>query len=245
MKHLILFISLSTCISGFNQTLIEKGNTAYEKELYDIAVQNYMEAVSDEQKSANLFYNLGNAFFKSNELGEAIWAYEQAHKINPADQDVIFNLEFANALTVDKLTSESKGIGSWLTRNIFSYSPNFWFYISIIAGLITVVCLYFFFTPGSHLINNLSLFLSTLFGFILIASFTFSVLHKTRLTSTSKVVIIEPNAKILVTPTIESETSFELHEGAQLDIKSTQDEWYEVQLNHNSGWILKDEVWVY
>jgi len=245
MKYLIFIISFYVSSIGFNQTLIEKGNSAYEKELYDIAIQNYMEAISDDQKSANLFYNLGNAYFKSNELGEAIWAYEQAHKINPADQDIVFNLEFLNALTVDKLSSESKGIGSWLTRNIFSYTPNFWFYTSIISGLLTVICLYFFFTPSSHLVNNLSLFLTALFGFMLITLFTFSVLHKSRLSSISKVVIVNPNAKILVTPTTDSPTSFELHEGAQLDIKSTQNEWYEVQLNHNSGWILKDEVWVY
>ena len=54
-----------------------------------------------------------------------------------------------------------------------------------------------------------------------------------------------PNAKILTTPVADSPISFELHEGAQLNIKAAQDDWYEVQLNHNSGWILKNEVWAY
>lgn len=245
MKHLTYIIFTLFSINGIGQTLIEKGNAAYENEQYEIAVQNYMEAISNDEKSAELFYNLGNAYFKTNELGEAIWAYEQAQKINPADKDVSFNLEFTNNLTVDKLETTSKGIGNWLERNIYSYSPNFWFYISIVFGLLTVVTLYFFFTPSSHLVNNLSLFLSALFGFVLIVSFTFSILHKNRLTTNTKVVIVNSNAKILTTPTVDSPISFELHEGAQLNIKSEQDEWLEVDLNNNSGWILKDEVWVY
>jgi len=245
MKQLILLLILTLSNLGFSQSLIEKGNEAYQNEHYEIAIQNYIEAISNTQKSSDLYYNLGNAYFKTNEIGEAIWGYEQALKIDPSNKDIRFNLQYANNLTADKLTIESKGIGSWLTKNVFQFSENVWFYISLLSAFLTALALYFFFTPSSHFVNNLSLLLSSLFGLLLIISFTFAILHKSRLTNTSKAVIINSNSKILTNPKLDAPTVFELHEGAQLNIKKTQNEWYEVSLNKNTGWINKSEVWVY
>lgn len=245
MKHIITLFILSISLLSYGQSTIEIGNNAYQNEQYEIAIQNYLEAVSNDQKSSELFYNLGNSYFKTNEIGEAIWAYEQALKIDPSNKDIIYNLDYTNNLTADKLIIETKGIGSWLTKNVFQFSENFWFYISVLTALLTALALYLFFTPSSHLVNNLSLLASSLFGLLLIISFTFAVMHKSRLTNTTKAVIINANTKILTSPMIEAPTSFEMHEGAQLNLKSTQDDWYEVSLNKNTGWVNKSEVWTY
>jgi len=245
MKQIITQLALffSICVSG--QSTLEIGNKAYQDEHYDIAIQNYIEAISNNQKSSDLFYNLGNAYFRTNEIGEAIWAYEQALKIDPSNTDIIYNLTYTNNLTADKLTTKSKGIGNWLTKNVFQFSENFWFYISLLSALVTAISLYFFFIPSSHLVNNLSLLLTSIFGLLLILSFTFAIMHKSRLINTNSAVIINSNSKIFTSPKFDSTISFELHEGAQLNIKRTQDDWYEVSLNKNTGWISKSEVWVY
>jgi len=245
MKKILLLIILTISNLGFSQSTLEKGNEAYKAEHYKIAIQNYLETISNDQKSAQLYYNLGNSYFKTNEIGEAIWSYEQALKIEPSNEDILYNLQFTNNLTADKLLIETKGIGSWLTKNAFQFSPNFWFYMSLIFAFLTALALYLFFTPSSHLVNNLSLLFSSMFGLLLILSFTFSILHKSILTNNTKAVIITANSKILTSPTVDAPTSFELHEGAQLKLKTIQDEWYEVQLNKNTGWINKNEAWLY
>ncbi len=245
MKHILSTFILSISLIGFGQSKLEIGNKAYQNEQYEIAVQNYLEAISNNQKSSELYYNLGNSYFKTNEIGEAIWAYEQALKIDPSNEDILYNLHFTNNLTADKLAIETKGIGSWLTKNVFQFSENFWFYISLFSALLTALTLFFFFTPSSHLVNNLSLLFSSVFGLILILSFSFALLHKSRLTSNTKAVIINPNTKILTSPSIDATTSFELHEGAQLNLKSTQEGWYEVSLNSNTGWVNQNEIWTY
>lgn len=245
MKQFTILLIIFNSILGFSQSTLELGNKAYQNEQYSIAIQNYLEAISNDQKSSDLFYNLGNAYFKTNEIGEAIWAYEQALKIDPSNKDIIYNLDFANNLTADKLIIETKGIGSWLTKNVFQFSENFWFYISLLTALLTSLAIYLFFTPSTHLVNNLSLLASSLFGLLLIISFTFAVMHKSRLTNTTKAVIINSNTKILTSPLIDAPTSFELHEGAQLNLISSQTEWYEVNLNKNTGWVNKSEVWIY
>ncbi len=227
------------------EAIYKSGNEAYENEDYELAIQKYMELISDDYISADLYYNLGNAYYRTNEIGEAIWAYENATKIDPSHQDVGFNLEFVNNLTVDKISVNKKGIGSWLNKNIFGFTLNLWFYISLLSALIIAYLFYLFFTPTSHLVNNLSLLGITLFGLILIGSTTFSILQKNKITGQSKVVVVEDAAKVLTEPTENATTAFELHEGAQLNIKSKNDDWYEVELNNNTGWIQKKNVWTY
>ena len=245
MRLLLAILSFIFFGNSFAQSSFEKANSAYENEQYEIAIQNYMETLSNGERSADLYYNLGNAYFKTNELGEAIWAYEQAQKLNPSDKDIQFNLQFCNDLTVDKLTINNKGIGNWITKVLFSYSHNFWFYISLLSALITVISLYIFFTPTNTAVNNITLVLGGLFSLILISSVIIGAIHKARLTEQSRIVIIAPKNKILIQPSSESATSFELHEGATANIKSAQDDWYEVELNSNTGWILKEAVWSY
>jgi len=245
MKHLLSFLVLSISLFGFSQSIVEIGNKAYQNEHYKIATQHYLEAISNNQKSSELYYNLGNSYFKTNEIGEAIWAYEQALKIDPSNEDILYNLNFTNNLTADKLIIETKGIGSWLTKNVFQFSENFWFYISLISALLTALALYLFFTPSSNLVNNLSLLAGSIFGLILILSFSFALMHKSILVDNTKAVITIANAKILTSPSNDAAISFELHEGAQLNLKSTQDNWYEVNLNTNTGWVNKNEVWIY
>ncbi len=250
MKHslMILLLVLTHTINAEDMNPDEvfvKANNAYKAENYQEAINQYMSLIANNYCSSNLYYNLGNAYYRSNEIGEAIWAYEFAHKINPADEDVIFNLEFANDKTVDKISIEKKGIGSWLNKNIFRFSPNFWFFISVTSAFIVAFLLYLFFIPTSHLTNNLSLLGVVIFGVLLLSAASFSIVQKQKITGTSKVVVIKPSTKILIEPNETSKTSFEMHEGGQMQIKSKKDQWYEVMLNGNNGWVSQNDVWAY
>lgn len=249
MKHIIFTLGLlmmSVKALSFNaDSVFVQANSAYVAEDYETAIQKYMELVSNDFMSSDVYYNLGNAYYKSNEIGKSIWAYENAHKINPANEDINFNLQFVNDLTVDKISINKKGIGSWLNKNIFSFSPNFWFGVSIISGFIIAFLLYLFFTPTSHLTNNLSLLGIVIFGIVFLSATAFSIVQKNRITGQTKVVVIESSANVLTEPNDEANTSFQLHEGAQMNIKSKNSQWYEVELNGNTGWVSKNTVWVY
>ncbi len=242
----ILSLMMSINAVAFNaDSVFVQANTAYQNEDYETAIQKYMELISNDYLSADLYYNLGNAYYKTNEIGEAIWAYENAHKINPANEDINFNLQFVNDLTVDKISVEKKGIGSWLNKNIFSFSPNFWLMVSIVTAFIIAVLIYLFFIPTSYLVNNLSLLGITVFGIIFLSSIAFSIVQKNRIIGQNKAVVVESAANVLTQPNDEAPTSFQLHEGAQMNIKSKNNQWYEVELNNNTGWVDKNLVWVY
>ena len=233
MKLLMLTLLLFLAGTAISQTNFELENTSnsIHKEQIDL--------------SSNSFYNSGIEYYYKNEFGKAIWAFESALKIDPANEDAAINLEIINKERTDYITSESKGVSNWFARNIYSFSPNFWFYTSLISGLVAVLLLYLFFIPSSKTINNISLFGSTLFGFVLIASFSFSLLHKSKLTTNTKAVIINTQTNLLTDPILNSAVSYHFSEGSQLNIISIQDDWYELQVNNTKGWVLKDSVWVY
>lgn len=233
MRLLMMIVSLFLVSASFSQANLD--------------LENISNAPIEEENeiSTSLFYNKGLDYYYKNEYGKAIWAFEKALKINPSNDDAAHNLNLINDEFEDFITAEPKGVSSWFSKNIYSFPPNFWFYVSLISGFITMILLYFFFTPSSKRINNLSLFGATLFGFILVMSFSFSLLQKSHLTTDTKAVIINPKANLLTNPTLNAEISFDVLEGSQLNIITIQDDWYELQINNNTGWILKDSVWVY
>ncbi len=81
----------------------QKGNEFYQKGDYQQAVEMYETALATGYESAELYYNLGNSYFKSNQIGKTILNYERAKKLAPRDEDILFNLEIAQLYVVDKI----------------------------------------------------------------------------------------------------------------------------------------------
>ena len=75
----------------------------YNKSKYLESINIYESILTDGWESNNLYYNLGNAYFRQNMIGQAIWAYNKALKINPRNSDVIHNLEIVNARIKDRI----------------------------------------------------------------------------------------------------------------------------------------------
>jgi len=91
-----LLLLSSTALASTDATeLFDKGNRFYEARQYDSAIVSYAEALATGQESASLYFNLGNAYFKSGDLGHAVLYYLRAQRLEPNDDDIEANLEFA------------------------------------------------------------------------------------------------------------------------------------------------------
>jgi len=86
-----------------SRTLFEEGNQYFQQENYREAIKSYTEILSQGQESAEAYFNLGNAYYKTGDLGKAILNYERALRLKPRDQDIEHNLELANHRIVDRL----------------------------------------------------------------------------------------------------------------------------------------------
>jgi len=85
------------------RTLFKQGNEAYGKARYQDAIALYEQILKQGCHSEEVYFNLGNAYFKTGDISSALLNYEKAHKLAPGDEDVNFNIYFANSKTSDKV----------------------------------------------------------------------------------------------------------------------------------------------
>lgn len=244
MRVLFIFISLLfTCATKAQDSSFVRGNEAYSNSDYETALSEYNKIVGSEQMSTVLFYNLGNTYFKLDQLGEAIWAYEKALKIHPNNENAQFNLKFANAKTYDDLDTAESGIITWLKINLFSFSINFWAYISVLFAFILAVTLYFFFTTKKQKVKNRSLTLSFGALFLMIFTILLAYFNKSNIIERDQAIIISEFIEVRSSPSDTAPSGFKLHEGTKVDLLRSNDDWTEIGVNGNTGWVEKVSIW--
>src|SRR5690606_11741 len=98
--------------------LLRKAERSYDEKKYRLAIENYEKLIEQGYASYQLYYNLGNAYYRNNELGRAIYNYELARKLEPNDEDVRINLSIAASKTIDKIESKENFFISAVKTNI-------------------------------------------------------------------------------------------------------------------------------
>ena len=102
----ILFFLLIQCLAWTayaQDAAIKEAETAYTKEDYGKAIELYEGILKSNGDSPEIYYNLGNAYYKAGKIASAILNYERALVLDPGDADVRFNLQMARQKTVDKI----------------------------------------------------------------------------------------------------------------------------------------------
>ena len=115
MKKIILFfifscfIFSSTLFAQSQEEICRKANISYENADYEKAASLYEDLLEKDMVSPEVFYNLGNSFFKLKQIGRAIVNYERAQRLAPRDKDIRLNLKLARSMTVDKIEMPERG----------------------------------------------------------------------------------------------------------------------------------------
>ena len=233
----VLFIDR---VFGFdaNETFA-KANEAYAQEMYAEAIELYEQIIAVKYESAELYFNLGNAYFKQNEIPSAILNYEKAKKLKPNDDDINFNLNVANTKIVDKIEPVPELFLKQWWRAVYNlFSADAW-------AKVSVFCLILFFVlMGFYLFSKLMLIRKTSFyaGIVLLffAFFTFIVAYQKYhlLSSQQEAIIFTPTITIKSSPNPNSVDLFVLHEGSKVKIIEHVGEWSEIKIANGSvGWL--------
>lgn len=246
MKNKIIIITLlfASVVSFANSDIQTKAEKAYSTKDYKQAISLYESILKEGSTSYKLHYNLGNAYFKNNELGKAIYNYELANKLQPNNKDVKTNLKIANEKTIDKIESKENffiiAIKSGLVNAL---STNGWAWFSIFSLIGCLSFAFLFFVSNQLLLKRIGFFLSAISFIVFISAMIlgFSALEDKK--EVNFAIITYRESRIHEEPNVTSKTKFSLHEGTKVGVLETNPEWTNIKLeNGNEGWVKTTEV---
>lgn len=252
MKRYILTLCL-VFIAGIvaldAQTLTQQADSAYMDDNFARATELYLEIAATEGTSSNLYYNLGNSYYRQGKLGKAILYYERALRLDPANKDARANLEFVNS----KITDEPGDRGMFISNTVNGFArtvpANTWASIAL-ATFVLMLCSIALYVFASNIrARKTGFFGAIILLFVCVLANIFASIATRYSTSSDEAVIIVPSTILSTsprTPKDRSEEALLLHEGTVVEIidsvttriDSTAVKWYDVQVdNHNRAWI--------
>lgn len=247
MKKTIIFLSfiLSAVFAYAGESAKMKlANDAYKAEKYALADSLYTEVLNSEGESSILYYNLGNAKYKQNEIAYAILNYERCLKLDPKNEDAKFNLELAKSQTVDKIESLEKFVLSEWNESIQNGSTsNGWAKWSIAAFILTLIlCGVYMFSP-KVLFKKIAFFAGIATLLFCFVAFGYARAQNKAKIQNESAIIIAPTVTGKSAPDDGSTDLFVLHEGTKVRVKSKLGQWIEIQMEDgNAGWIAANKA---
>jgi tetratricopeptide (TPR) repeat protein len=244
-KVFLLIISLFTAlnIAASPVDSLQAANKAYAANEYEKAAEMYESILDSGYESAALYYNLGNAWFKNNNIPKAILNYERAKLLAPNDEDIRFNLELANQFVIDKIEPLPQPFFvNWGKQLINIFSSNQWAIISIAAFVFTLILALVYLLSKRIVLRKTAFGISVFFLIIAIVTFSFSARQKARISSYNHAVIFNPTVTVKASPDEGGTDLFVIHEGLKVEIEQKLNNWVEIRIEDgNSGWV-KTEV---
>jgi len=248
MKHglyLLLLLALPLFSLGDdNHVLFEQGNAAYAKGQYQQAIKSYQQVVDDGYQSAVVYFNLGDAYYKTGDIPSALLYYEKAHKLAPGDEDINFNIKYANLKTTDKVEAEPEFFATqWWHAFILFFSVNALAILSILCFIAGFLLLILYLFSNSSAIKRLSFYLGV-FMLIFGAVFIFMANRQVNyFNNHHEAIIFSGSVIVKSTPDGNAKPLFVVHEGTKVDVLQRNDTWIEVELpNGAAGWISASDV---
>lgn len=244
VKGLLVTIMLGwACSSGFAQTKAD-ADSAYVNGNYQQAIAQY-EALLKNGASAELYYNLGNAYYRTENITRAVLNYERALLLSPGDRDIRFNLQLARSKTIDKIVPESEMFFiTWYHALVNLMSVDGWARMAIISlALVIILFLLYLFSEPIWL-RKIGFFGGFLLLLFFVLSNLFAYQQKQNLLYRKGAIVIAPSVTVKSTPAQNGTDLFILHEGTKVTIiDGAMSDWKEIRLaDGKEGWIERKRI---
>jgi tetratricopeptide (TPR) repeat protein len=240
---LMLFAVTSVCAQPSADTLWNSANRNYSEGNYKDAAQQYEQILKEYGKSSDLYFNLGNAYFKLDRIGLARLNYERARRLSPANPDIIHNLEFVDALQVDKIDEVKPLFITSLLDDVANvFTDGVWSVIFFVFVVLTLFLLgvFIFSRAGSRKLVFSGI---CLFFILCLASSYFAWRQRNSVLSRGEAVVTSDEVMVKSAPNSGSDL-FLIHEGLKVKILDKQNNCYRIILNDgkSQGWIPREDA---
>jgi len=215
-----------------------EANRAYKEGRFNDAVEGYRQLIRSDHCGGHVFYNLGNAYFRLNQLGKAILNYERARVLLPRDADLIFNLHHARDQVKDAISEDRSLINAtffWLDS--LTLSEFLWAFAgtNLLFWAILLVRIF------SNIEWSYYLFLIFL-AFWLLSGVSLGLKWR-QITNDNRAVIVYEEVNVLAGPDIKDTILLKLHAGTIVDLERSEDKWSLISLpQKRRGWVRPGTV---
>lgn len=218
---------------------IAKANSLYKKTDYQGAAMLYEDVVTRYGVSPELYYNIGNAYYKAGEVGRSILNYERALRLSPTYDDAKANLELAQTKVVDNIVQVPPFfVKRWVNSIIKLLGVDQWYIISVIIFVITLLSFLYFVFGNNLIIRRFSFYGAFVLLVLTFITAVFGLVRRSELTNHNQAIIMVGTVVAKSSPDKSGTDLFQLHEGTKVLIKSDLDQWTEIVVgNGNIGWL--------
>lgn len=225
---------------------ITKANadSAYARQQYQQAIKDYEELLHDGV-SAELYYNLGNAYYRTDNITRAVLNYERALLLLPGDGDIRFNLQMARSKTIDKITPESEMFFvTWYHALVNIMSVDGWARTALVSFALAIVLALAYLFSARIWVRKVGFFGGLAFIAVFILANLFAYQQRQELVNRTGAIIISSAVPVKSTPSKSGTDLFILHEGTKVEITDgTMRGWKEIRVaDGKEGWIETSKI---
>ncbi|TRW22729.1 tetratricopeptide repeat protein [Flavobacterium zepuense] len=234
LAYILLFLTQLLAAQSF-----DKGNALYRKADYNGASQEYEGILKQGKESAEVYFNLGNAYYKLDKVAPSIYNFEKALLLNPGYKDAEVNLTFANKMVIDDIKATPKvGFGKIVHNLTGSYHYDTWAWIAVSFSAFFLALFLGYYLAGTTLLKRI--FFVGMFVVLLgiVLNIIAAVYVKSHDSRQNPAIVFAEVVSVKGEPNAKSQDAFILHEGTKVNVTETVDNWKKIVLADDSvGWI--------
>lgn len=217
----------------------------------EYAKGNYQQAIKDYQEilktgvSSEIYYNLGNAYYRTDNITQALLAYERALQLSPGDNDIRFNLQYARSKTIDKITPETEMFFvTWYNSLVNFTSVDRWANTAIVSIVMALLLILVFLFAPQMWARKSGFYGSAVFLLLFAFANLFAFQQKHELETKQGAIVIAPTVNVKKTPAVSGTDVFVIHEGTRVDITDRgMKQWRGIKLaDGREGWLKTSQI---
>lgn len=236
---MLLLLAMLLLPLGAHAVTKQNADAEYQRKNYQQAIVDYKELLK-QGVSSDIYFNLGNAYYRTDNITEAILAYERAHMLSPGNSDIRFNLELARSKTIDKITPESEMFFvTWYKSLVNLMSVDGWAITAILSLIAAIIAILAYLFSGRILLRKLGFYGGIVLVVVFVLANIFAFQQRSLLLNRTGAIITAPSVTVKKGPSAGSGDSFVIHEGTRVDIiDKSLGKWYSVHLaDGREGWV--------
>jgi len=244
-KAIVIVVAILsfTAIHAQHELLV-KGDSAYNSEAYREAAGYYEDVLAQGYESAELYYNLGNAYFNLNKLPEAILNYERAKVLDPRDEDIAFNLSIANSMIPDKIEEVPEIFYvRWWKMLRDSINLHILTILSLVVFALIVLSAGIFFLSRNMLMRKFAFWVGGVLIVLGIIIFSMTYTKYNMQSEHVEAIVFDPTITVKSSPNQLGNDLFVIHEGTKVFIIEEINNWCNIRIaNGSEGWMPASSI---